>query len=79
MPICKWDFQKYEIGQVKFIDHKRLVIQFHDGLVQDPILTRKRDWNQVKTPVIIESVSEIELSSWGSGSYSCSSSISEKW
>ena len=26
------------------------MIQFHDGLAQDPILTQEKDCNQVKTP-----------------------------
>ena len=34
--ICQWDFQKYGIDQVQYVDHKRLVILFHDGLAQDP-------------------------------------------
>ena len=42
LPICQWDIQKYEIGQVQFVDHKRLVIQFHDGLAQNLIQTREK-------------------------------------
>ena len=42
LPICQWDFQNYEIGQVQY-DHQRWVIQFHDELTQDPMLTRKKD------------------------------------
>ena len=38
------------IGQVQYVDHKRLVSRFHDGLTQDPILTWKSDENRVKTP-----------------------------
>ena len=55
---------KYEIGQVQFVDHKRFVIQFHDGLAQDPMLTRKKILKSGKnTSVIMESGSEIELPS----------------
>ena len=50
LPICQWDFQNYKIGQVQHDDHQRWVIQFHDELAQDPMLTREKDWNQVKTP-----------------------------
>ena len=28
LPICQWDFQKYEIGQVQYDDHQKWVIQF---------------------------------------------------
>ena len=31
LPICQWNIQKYEISQVQYDDHKKLVIQFHDG------------------------------------------------
>jgi len=48
LPICQWDSQKYEIGQVQFINHKRLVIQFHNWLARNPILTQEKAWNQVK-------------------------------
>ena len=30
-------------AQVQFIDHKKMVIQFHDELTQDLILTWKKD------------------------------------
>ena len=43
-------FQKYGIGQVQFVNHKRWVIQFYDGLAQNLILTQEKDCNQVKTP-----------------------------
>ena len=69
LPIYQWNFQKYEIGQVHYDDHKRLVIQFHNGLALNPILTREKAWIQVKnTSVNIESGNEIELPSWGLGS-----------
>jgi len=45
LSFCQWDFQKYEIGQVQYDDHKRLAIQFHDEMAQDPMLTREKDWN----------------------------------
>ena len=54
---CQWNFQKYGIGQVQYDDHKRWVIQFHDELVKNPILTREKDWSSVK---ILESI-QIEL------------------
>ena len=44
------NFQKYGIGQVQYVDLEKLVIQFHDGLTQDPILTQEKVCNQVKTP-----------------------------
>ena len=31
-------------------DHKKWVIQFHDELAQDPMLTQKKGGNQVKIP-----------------------------
>ena len=48
MLICQWDFQKYSIDQVQYVNLERLVIQFHDELTQDPILTRGSEENQVK-------------------------------
>ena len=79
MSICQWDFQKYEIGQVQYDDHKRLAIQFHDELAQDPMLTREKKLKSGEdTRVIIEWGSRIELPSLASGSYSFSSSISGK-
>jgi len=42
LPICQWDFQKYEINQVQYDDHQRWAIQFHYELAQDPMLTRKK-------------------------------------
>ena len=46
------------------------MIQFHDGLAHDPMLTQGKSLKSGKnTSVIIESGSEIELPSWGSGLY----------
>ena len=78
MPISQWDFQKYEIGQVQYDDHKRLAIQFHEIGTGSNVDSGKRLKSGEDTRVIIESGSRIELPSLGSGSYSFSSSISEK-
>ena len=43
LPICQWNFQKYEIGQVQYDDHQRWVIKFHDELTQDLMLTWEKD------------------------------------
>ena len=55
------------------------MIQFHGVLVQDSMDSgiEKKSGKDIR--VIIESKSEMESSTWGSGSLASSSSISEKW
>ena len=43
-------YSKVWSWSVQFVYHKRLVIQFHDGLAQDPMLTREKNWSEVKIP-----------------------------
>ena len=74
MPICHLDFQKYGIGQVQFVDHKRYSISRWTGTGSNTDSGKGLKLGK-DIGVIIESGSEIELPSWGSGSYSCLSSI----